>query len=42
MLATIVVLVLVAAFAGVAGVAGLVVQKLWTATGDPTPSPQED
>ena len=43
MLATVVVLVLVAAFVLVAGVAGWVVRRLWTATGDgPTPSTQED
>ncbi|MEO7980430.1 MAG: hypothetical protein ABI807_06010 [Sporichthyaceae bacterium] len=43
MLASVVTLVLVAAFVLVAGVAGWVVQKLWTATGDrATPSAQED
>ena len=46
MLATVVVLVLVAAFLLVAGVAGWMVHRLWTATGTPVteaaaPAPED-
>ena len=42
MLATVVVLVLVAAFMLVAGVAGWMVHRLWNAAGEPPAPAQQD